>query len=119
MPIKLLKKFIKMAVIICPGCKNKISDKAKECSHCGLSLGALDSDKIASLNHVNRINQAQRLMNYSFVAMILFCGGFLFMFWDNVAQGTWQHTLALVSTAIGFIMYIVIRVKLLFFKRKK
>jgi hypothetical protein len=108
-----------MAVINCPGCKKKISDKAKECNHCGLSLGELDSEKISNLNQVNRINQAQRLMNYSFVAMLLFCGGFLFMFWDNVEQGTWQHSLAMVSTVIGFILYIVIRIKLLFFKRKK
>lgn len=108
-----------MAVINCPSCKKKISDKAKECSHCGLALGELDSDKIANLNHVSRINQAQSLMNYSFIAMLLFCGGFLFMFWDNVEQGTWQHTLAMISSAIGFIMYIVIRIKLLIFKRKK
>lgn len=108
-----------MAVINCPSCKNKISDKAKECSHCGLSLQALDTDKIANLNRVNRINQAQRLMNYSFIALLLFCGGFLFMFWDNVEQGTWQHTMAMISTIIGFIMYLIIRVRLLLFKRKK
>jgi len=108
-----------MAVINCPECKKKISDKAKECSHCGLSLIALNNDKIANLNQVNRINQAQRLMNYSFIAMLLFCGGFLFMFWDNVEQGSWQHTLALVCTIIGFILYIIIRIKLLFFKRQK
>lgn len=108
-----------MAVINCPDCKKKLSDKAKQCNHCGLPLNELDSEKIANLNHVNRINQAQRLMNYSFIAMLLFCGGFLFMFWDNVEQGTWQHTLAMVSTVLGFILYIVIRIKLLFFKRKK
>ncbi len=108
-----------MAVISCPGCKKKISDKAKECSHCGLSLQALDSDKIANLNKVDRIHQAQKLMNYSFVAMLLFCGGFLFMFWDNVEQGTWQHTTAMISSIIGFILYIIIRIKLLFFKRNK
>jgi hypothetical protein len=107
-----------MAVINCPDCKKKISDKAKECNHCGLSLIALDKDKISNLNQVNRINLAQRLMNYSFIAMILFCGGFLFMFWDNVEQGTWQHSLALACTVIGFILYIIIRIKLLFFKRQ-
>lgn len=108
-----------MAVINCPSCKKKISDKAKECNYCGLSLQALDSDKIANLNRVSRIKQAQRLMNYSFIAMLLFCGGFLFMFWDGVKQGTWQHTLAMASTIIGFILYIVIRIKLLLFKRQK
>jgi len=107
-----------MAVINCPSCKKKISNKAKQCRYCYLSLTALDADKIASINKVGQINQAQRLMNYSFIAMLLFCGGFLFMFWDNVDQGTWQHTFALSSTVVGFIMYIVIRVKLLLFKRK-
>lgn len=108
-----------MAVINCPSCKKKISDKATQCSHCNLALTALDVDKIASVNRINRINQGQRLMNYSFVAMLLFCGGFLFMFWDNVEQGTWQHTAAMASTVIGFILYIIIRIKLLFFKRQK
>ena len=82
-------------------------------------LTGLDAEKIAHLNRINRINQGQKLMNYSFIAMLLFCGGFLFMFWDNVKQGTWQHNLAMASSVIGFIMYIVIRIKLLFFKRKK
>lgn len=108
-----------MAVINCPSCKKKTSDKAKECSHCGLSLQEMDSDKIANLNNINRINQGQRLMSYSFIAMLLFCGGFLFMFWDNVEQGTWQYNLALTSTIIGFIFYIIIRIRMLLFKRKK
>ncbi len=108
-----------MAVTNCPSCNKKISDKAKKCKHCGLPLQALDSDKIANLHHVNRINKAQSLMTYSFIAMLLFCGGFLFMFWDNIEQGTWQHNLAMTSTGIGFIMYIIIRIRLLLFKRKK
>lgn len=107
-----------MAVIKCPGCSKKISDKAKSCSHCNLSLAELDSDKLASINRVNLINKTQRLMNYSFIAMLLFCGGFLFMFWDNVEQRTWQHNLAMLSAIIGFVMYIVIRAMLLFTKRK-
>lgn len=107
-----------MAVINCPGCKKKISDKAKSCNHCDLDLSALDSDKLAGLNRVNLINKTQRLMNYSFIAMLLFCGGFLFMFWDNVQPGSWQHNLAMVSAIIGFVMYIIIRAMLLFTKRK-
>lgn len=107
-----------MAVINCPGCKKKISDKAKNCNHCNLDLSEIDSDKLASLNRVNLINKTQRLMNYSFIAMLLFCGGFLFMFWDGVEPGSWQHNLAMVSAIIGFVMYIIIRAMLLFTKRK-
>ena len=107
-----------MAVTNCPGCKKKISDKARICNHCNLDLSELDADKLASLNRVNLINKTQRLMNYSFIAMLLFCGGFLFMFWEGVEPGTWQHNVAMVSTIIGFVMYIVIRAMLLFTKRK-
>jgi len=107
-----------MAVINCPGCKKKISDKAKTCNHCNLDLSDIDADKLASLNRVHLINKTQRLMNYSFIAMLLFCGGFLFMFWDGVEPGSWQHNLAMVSAIIGFVMYIIIRAMLLFTKRK-
>lgn len=107
-----------MAVINCPSCKKKISDKAAKCNHCDIDLSSLDSDKISSLNRVSLIHKTQRLMNYSFIAMLLFCGGFLFMYWDNVLPGTWQHNTAMASAVIGFIMYIVIRVMLLFTKHK-
>ncbi len=107
-----------MAVINCPGCKKKISDKAKACNHCNLGLSGLDTEQIANLNRVSLINKTQRLMNISFIAMLLFCGGFLFMFRDNIEPGTWQHNLAMASTFLGFIMYIIIRAMLLFTKRK-
>jgi hypothetical protein len=91
-----------MAVVNCPGCNKKISDKAKSCNHCQVDLSGVDADKLARLSRESLINKTQRLMNYSFVAMLMFCGGFLFMFWDNVTPGSWQQTLAIVCTAIGF-----------------
>jgi len=107
-----------MAVINCPRCKKKISDKAKACNHCDLDLSELDAEKLNSLNKVSLINSTQRLMNYSFIAMLLFCGGFLCMFWDGVEPGSWRHNTAMVVTVIGFIMYIIIRAMLVFTKRK-
>ena len=107
-----------MAVINCPACSKKISDKATNCNHCNIDISNLDADKINSLNRVNFINKKQRLMNYSFIAMLLFCGGFLFMFWDNVQPGSLQHNMAMISAVIGFVMYIIIRAMLLFTKNK-
>ena len=107
-----------MAVINCPACSKKISDKAKNCNHCNLDLTDKDPEAIASLNRVSLVNKTQKLMNYSFIAMLLFCGGFLFMFWDNVQPGSWQHNSAMVSAVIGFVMYIVLRAMLLFTKHK-
>jgi hypothetical protein len=105
-----------MAVINCPNCKKKISDKAKSCSHCQVDLVNIDIEKIASLKKINKINTSQSLMNHSFFAMLLFCGGFLFLFWQDAQQGTWQYISSISSAVIGFIWYIVTRVRLLLLK---
>ena len=107
-----------MAVVNCPSCNKKISDRAKNCNHCQVDLSGVDADKLGRLSRASLINKTQRLMNYSFVSMLMFCGGFLYMFWDNVTPGSWQHTLAMVCTVIGFFMYIIIRAMLLLNKRK-
>lgn len=107
-----------MAVINCPGCKKKISDKAKTCSHCQLNLTELDAEKIAQLKRVSAVEKSQQLMNHSFIAMLLFCGGFLFLYWQNAQPGTWQYVVSIASAVIGFILYIVTRVRLILNKRK-
>jgi uncharacterized membrane protein (DUF106 family) len=92
-----------MAVINCPSCKKKISDKAKSCQYCQLEL----------------TEKSQQLMNHSFIAMLLFCGGFLFLYWQDAQPGTWQYVIAIASTILGFILYIVTRVRLILAKRNR
>tara|TARA_R110000744_G_scaffold131501_2_gene239615 strand:+ start:492 stop:821 length:330 start_codon:yes stop_codon:yes gene_type:complete len=108
-----------MAVINCPSCKKKISDKVKSCNHCQLDLTALDADKIASLQRVSTVEKSQQLMNHSFIAMLLFCGGFLFLYWHDAQPGTWQYVVAIASTILGFVLYIITRVRLLLTKRNR
>ena len=105
-----------MAVINCPNCKKKISDKAKSCSHCAIDLTKVDAEQIASIKKINKITQSQSLMNHSFIAMLLFCGGFLFLYWQDAQQGTWQYITSIGSAVIGFIWYIATRVRLLLLK---
>lgn len=105
-----------MAVINCPKCKKKISDKAKSCSHCQVDLVNIDVEQIASMKKIDKINKSQSLMNHSFIAMLLFCGGFLFLFSQNAQQGTWQYISSVSCTVIGFIWYIATRVRLLLLK---
>lgn len=106
-----------MAVISCPGCKNKVSDKAKECSHCQLDLQNVDEEKLQTINKINVINKSQKMMTHSFIAMLLFCGGFLLFYWQNAQPGTWQYVVSAVSTIVGFIWYIVTRIRLILLKR--
>ncbi len=106
-----------MAVINCPSCKKKISDKAKSCSHCQLQLGELSAEKILTMKKMSLIEKSQKLMNQSFIAMLLFCGGFLFMFWHNSQPGSWQYNTALIATVLGFVLYIITRIRLIFLKK--
>jgi len=108
-----------MAVINCPSCNKKISDKAKTCSHCNMSINALDENQRAAIELEQRLKKKQSLMNHSFIAMLLFCGGFLFLFWRNAQPGTWEYTVSIASTVLGFIFYLITRVRLIFLKRKK
>lgn len=108
-----------MAVINCPSCKNKISDKAKACSHCKISLEGIDPEQMLAIEAEQRILKKQSLMNHSFIALLLFCGGFLFLFWRDAQPGSWQYISAITSTVLGFIMYLITRVRLILIKRKK
>lgn len=107
-----------MAVIDCPNCKKKISDKAPSCAHCNLSLGELDANELALVKKEQQIKKSQQIMNHSMIAMLLFCGGFLFLYWNNAQPDSWQYMSALSSTVLGFILYIVTRVRLILLKRK-
>lgn len=108
-----------MAVINCPNCKKKISDKAKSCEYCHIDLTELDADKIASLKRVSAVAKSQQLMNHSFIAMLLFCGGFLFLYSQDAQPGTWQYVVAIASAVLGFILYIITRVRLILTKRNR
>ncbi|MGB1261286.1 MAG: hypothetical protein ACPG52_00130 [Cognaticolwellia sp.] len=108
-----------MAVINCPSCKKKISDKAKSCQHCQLDLTTMNEEKMAHLKQVSAVEKSQQLMNHSFIAMLLFCGGFLFLYWQDAQPGTWQYIVAIASTVLGFILYIITRVRLILAKRSR
>lgn len=108
-----------MAVISCPSCKKKISDKAKSCSHCQLNIAELDAEKMQHIKQVSLLEKSQQMMTHSFIAMLLFCGGFLFLYWNDAQPGTWQYVTSITSTIIGFILYIITRIRLLLLKRSR
>lgn len=106
-----------MAVIACPSCKKKISDKASACSHCNMVLGEVDAAALALMKKEQQIKTSQQLMNHSFIAMLLFCGGFLSLYWNNAQPDSWQYITAFTSTVLGFVLYIVTRIRLIIVKR--
>ena len=51
------------------------------------------------------------------IAMLLFCGGFLFLYWQETKPGTWQYVTSIGSAVLGFILYIITRVRLILLKK--
>ena len=106
-----------MALIDCPSCNKKISDKSQNCQHCGFALGNASSEDIARKHSLNKYLKNQNIQTQSMIAMLLFVAGFGFMYWGGAAPGDLQHNLAIGLAIVGFIWYIVNRVRLILLKR--
>ena len=106
-----------MALVDCPSCSKKISDKTQSCQYCGLSLGKVDAEDIARKKNLNMYLKNQNIQTQSMVAMLLFVAGFGFMYWGEAEPGGLQHNLAIGLALIGFVWYIVNRVRLILLKR--
>jgi hypothetical protein len=106
-----------MALIDCPSCSKKISDKAQSCQHCDFMLGTADAEDLERKKNLNKYLKSQNVQMQSMFAMLLFVAGFGFMYWGGAVPGELQHNIAIGLTLVGFIWYIVNRVRLVFLKR--
>jgi len=106
-----------MALVDCPACGKKISDKAATCQHCNFAIGHADPDDLARKSALNLYLKKQKIQNQSMLAMLLFVGGFGFMYWGNTTAQDLQFKFAFAGAAIGFVWYIVNRVRLIFLKK--
>jgi hypothetical protein len=106
-----------MALVDCPSCNKKISDKANSCQHCGLALGNASGEDIMRKKNLQNFMKNQSIQTQSMVAMLMFVCGFGFMYWGGALPGDIQHNLAAGTAVIGFVWYIVNRVRLIFLKK--
>ncbi|QBY06051.1 hypothetical protein E2K93_17520 [Thalassotalea sp. HSM 43] len=107
-----------MALIDCPSCSKRISSKAAVCQHCNTVVSDMSDEKRQSMQQMARIKQQQTLMNHSMIAMLLFCGGFGFMFWGKPDPQSWQYMIGGGATAGGFLWYLANRIRIIMSKRK-
>tara|TARA_A200000159_G_scaffold141565_1_gene144464 strand:+ start:630 stop:1064 length:435 start_codon:yes stop_codon:yes gene_type:complete len=107
----------RMALIDCPSCGKKMSDKAKTCPNCDFSYGEASVEDIERKENMKRFKKMHSIQNQSMLAMLLFIGGFGFMYWGGVAPGDTQHSAALMACVIGFLWYGINRVRIVLLKR--
>jgi uncharacterized membrane protein YvbJ len=82
-----------MALVDCPSCGKKISDKAQNCQYCEFAIGQASVEDLARKNSLKKYLQRQSIQNQSMLAMLLFVGGFGFMYWGGVTQEDLQFKL--------------------------
>ena len=103
-----------MALTECPKCQKRISSQAKQCSHCKVSLAG-NTETLSKISHIQHSN---KLMNHSLFCLTLFIGGAVAWFWGGEqAQGI-QAIAAVSCFVIGFVGYLITRVRLVLHKRK-
>ncbi|MCL1142527.1 zinc ribbon domain-containing protein [Shewanella gaetbuli] len=103
-----------MALVECPKCQKRISSQAKQCSHCKVSLSG-NTESLAKISH---IQQSNKLMNHSLIFLTLFIGGAVAWFWGGEQAQGYQAIASVFCFIIGFVGYLITRVRLVIHKRK-
>ncbi|TDF41404.1 hypothetical protein EYS14_00650 [Alteromonadaceae bacterium M269] len=107
-----------MALIDCPSCNKKISDKAKQCPHCQTDFTNTTAEDAERKQSMSKFKRSQSIQNQSMLAMLMFVAGFALMFMgEPPAPDSLKYKGAMACTAIGFIWYIINRVRMIFLKR--
>ena len=110
-----------MAITNCPSCNKSISDKAKSCSHCHYEFGDSSAEDIQRKLSLQRYKKRQKIQNQSMLSILLFVIGCYFVFLGDFPageKGIMMYNAALAVTTIGFIWYVVNRVRIALVKRK-
>jgi len=114
-----------MAIINCPSCNNKISDKAKTCSNCqydmvsGSTAEGLNDEQLASKKRMAHIKKKYSLQMQAMIGIIMVLGGSLMWYFGGRGMSSLSDVSGIFILASGSILYLVTRVRLIIFKKNK
>lgn len=110
-----------MAIMQCPECGLKMSDKAAVCDRCGFVIEGMDPEELERKRRYQKADAINRLTSQTMLAMLLFVAGIggVFFFRDETSPDpAWQMQVSFVLMGVGFIWYIVNRIRLISVKRR-
>jgi uncharacterized BrkB/YihY/UPF0761 family membrane protein len=107
-----------MAIIACPYCDKRVSDKAATCNHCGNNLSEISVEKLERMQRDNRLAQGLRLNNHAMLALVLFLGSFTWFYYRAPEPDSWEQNALYGAMIIGCIWYVVTKVRIVMYKRK-
>ncbi len=108
-----------MAIISCPGCGRRISDKSSACAHCDLPLKELSEDELKRTEERRMRRRIWRAKNITYLAMTALVIGAIWWLWaqSQTPDGT-PPMPAMAMVAIGVLTYLSGRAWLFWLKIK-
>lgn len=108
-----------MAIISCPQCSKKISDKSQSCQHCQLDLTQMTSERLHSLSVRKKTERLQGYMNQSMFALLIFLASFCVLYFWELEPATPAMYACQAAIGASFVWYIAARAMIILLKRKK
>ena len=113
-----------MAIINCPSCKERISDKAKICGYCHYDMvrkqtaTGLSEEHLASKAKMAHIKRRYSLQMQAMAGIILFLLGALLWYFGGRGFTGLADFVELSLTALGAIWYLLTRIRLVMFMKQ-
>jgi len=114
-----------MAIINCPSCTQKISDKAKTCSNCNYDFvnkstsDGLNEEQLASKKKLAHIKKKYSLQMQATAGIILVLLGASLWYFGGRGFDSVSSIIKLSILVIGAVWYLTTRVRLILFKKNK
>ena len=105
-----LRELNYMAIVTCPMCSSKMSDKAPSCPSCGATSDMDDEQRHRVASRISQ-KKLQQISTHNMIAVIIALAGFYVMYFQSPDPESWQLKCSQGAVAIGFLWYIVNRIR--------
>ncbi|MDQ7048831.1 MAG: hypothetical protein Q9M92_04520 [Enterobacterales bacterium] len=112
-----------MAIINCPSCQKKVSDKIKNCPECQFdfihnkSSDGLTEEQLASKKNLQRIKRKYSLQMRAMTGIIMVLGGVLVWYFGGRGLLSISDYLSVAAIGVGSILYLMTRIHLILYRR--
>ncbi len=107
-----------MAIINCPFCGKKASDKSAACGNCGGKLGELNAEELSRLQRDKRMAEGRSLNNQAMLSLVIFLGSFAWYYQREPETASLELYGVQSAMFIGCVWYLVTKVRIVMYKRK-
>ena len=87
--------------------------------HCESNISELNDEQVQQLQREQQIKKKQMFINHSFLALILFLGGFFCLYFLQPQKETLEWYAYTIAIGVGCIWYLINRIILVTLKKKR